>query len=186
MTKQPAESVDDRFLGDYLFHESPAQLAIVGFLPDVLLQAPPDGVEVLKLDALQDAEALAMQPQRPDQLVHRTLVLRIEVNHDRLALQLGRAIRAFPHRVLLHCRTSPDSASLSNEMFYAFGFRVLPVMQDENPGQGHTHWFEYRLSSYKSAPDWLNARFWANPERFDLLENPDEYCEESEDDDDLD
>jgi len=184
MTKQAAESVDDRFLGDYLFHESPAQVAIVGGLPDVLLQAPPAGVQVLKLEALQDAEALVMQPQTPSQSVCRTLVLRIDANHDDLALQLGRAIRAFPHRVLLHCRTSPASTSLSNEMFYAFGFRVLPVIQDENPGQDHTRWFEYRLSSYKSAPDWLNARFWANPERFDLLENPDDYCEESDDDQD--
>lgn len=178
---QQAEPADDRFLGDYLFHESPAQLAIVGSLPDALLDASPAGIEVLRFDTLLDAEAMAMTPQQSAQSGHRALVLKVEAGHGELALRLGRAVRAFPHRVLLHIHTPPNTPPPANETFYAFGFRVLPVMQDKSMQDGHTYWYEYRLSNYKSAPDWLNARFWANPERFDLLENPDEYCDEFDD-----
>ena len=178
---QPSEPANDRFLGDYLFDESPAQLAIVGQLPEALLDAPPAGIQVLKLNALHDAEALAMTPHQPLRLGHRALVLQVEANNDELALRLGRAIRAFPHRVLLHCHTPPDKPPPANETFYAFGFRSLPVMQDETGHDGHTHWYEYRLSDYKSAPDWLNARFWANPERFNLAEHSDDYYDEFDD-----
>lgn len=41
-------------------------------------------------------------------------------------------------------------------------------------------WFEYRMTTYKPAPDWLNARFWANPERYAISEDPDLYCDEEE------
>jgi len=30
--------------------------------------------------------------------------------------------------------------------------------------------YEYQLAEYKRVPDWLNAKYWANPERFDVLE----------------
>ena len=46
--------------------------------------------------------------------------------------------------------------------------------------------YEYRLRDYKQPPDWLNARFWANPARFDLDEESSDYedgTEEFEDDD---
>ena len=178
---EQAEPGMDRFLGDYLFNESPAQLVIVGQLADALLRSPPEGVQVQQFTALDDAAALAMSPHQSTQQAHRTLVLQIKPEHHDLSLYLGRAIRAFPHRVLLHCYTPPDTPALSNDTFYAFGFRALPVMQEEGAQQGHTYWYEYQLSDYKSAPDWLNARFWANPDRFDLIENPDEYCEEFDD-----
>jgi len=42
-------------------------------------------------------------------------------------------------------------------------------------------WFEYRMSQYKPAPEWLNARYWANPERFEVQEDPDGFCESSDD-----
>ena len=176
-----AEPADDRFLGDYLFNESPAQLVIVGQLSEGLLRSPPEGVQVLQFNAFDDAEALAMPPRQPTQQGHRTLVLQIKSDQHELTLRLGRAIRAFPHRVLLHCNTTPDTPPLTNDTFFAFGFKALPVMQDESVQGGHTQWYEYRLSDYKSAPDWLNARFWANPDRFDLTENPDEYCDEFDD-----
>ena len=175
---QQAEPVDDRFLGDYLFSESPAQLVIVGDVSEELLRSPAAGIQVLQCNALDDAEAVAVAPAQLTQTIHRTLILQIKPDHHELELHLGRAIRAFPHRVLLHCHISSDKTPFTDNTFFAFGFKSLHVMQDEGMCEGHTRWYEYRLSDYKSAPDWLNARFWANPDRFDLAENPDEYCDE--------
>ena len=31
--------------------------------------------------------------------------------------------------------------------------------------------FEFRLHDYKQRPDWLNARYWAHPERFDMTDH---------------
>lgn len=39
-------------------------------------------------------------------------------------------------------------------------------------------WFVYRLRDYKQPPSWLNARFWANPERYELDDESDIYCED--------
>jgi len=47
---------------------------------------------------------------------------------------------------------------------------------------GENRWYEYRLSHYKQAPDWLNARFWANPERFKLDDDPDVYFDPDDSD----
>lgn len=49
-----------------------------------------------------------------------------------------------------------------NEML-AFGL----VRVGRYPGTGHRLClYSFDLGSYKTRPDWLNARYWANPERF--------------------
>ena len=55
------------------------------------------------------------------------------------------------------------------ERFFAFGFRRAFVAIED--GTRHAL-HEYRLADYKQPPDWLNARYWANPERFGA--DPDE------------
>jgi len=96
---------------------------------------------------------------------------------------LGLAIRKFPWCVLAHCSLQ----GFADSRFFAFGFSALtiPIGMDSEDGHavaakdqessGSSRWYEYRLSEYKRAPDWLNARFWANPERFSLLDVNGEY-----------
>ena len=57
------------------------------------------------------------------------------------------------------------------------GFRKLQLEH-----QGTIRLFEYCLSEYKQPPDWLNARYWANPERYGLTGDHDSYSEDGEDD----
>lgn len=38
--------------------------------------------------------------------------------------------------------------------------------RDDGPGQQTLNLFTYDLHEYKQVPDWLNARFWANPENY--------------------
>lgn len=76
----------------------------------------------------------------------------------RIDQQLGTACRLFPMRLLVRVVAG---VSLAPADMFAFGFRCLAQIGDDSL-------YEYRLSDYKTPPDWLNARYWANPERFAL------------------
>lgn len=81
---------------------------------------------------------------------------------------LGAACRDFPARLLVEVQCGsgdPERALQAATRLYAFGFRRLGRSSDAGrPGI----WYEFSLRDYKAAPDWLNARYWAHPERFDL------------------
>lgn len=87
---------------------------------------------------------------------------------------LGTLCRLYPARLLLLVRTAEGVAP---ETLFAFGFRRLLAAPD-----AVLH--EYRLRDYKLPPDWLNARFWANPERFALDGDELDGAEEDEEDED--
>ena len=61
-------------------------------------------------------------------------------------------------RILLAVR--PDCA-LGEDMFRALGFVLSATGTPEK-----TRIYYYDLDTYKTVPDWLNARFWAHPERW--------------------
>jgi hypothetical protein len=86
-----------------------------------------------------------------------------------LSRQLGEACRQFPERLLVWQIHDEADERLPAEVFYAFGFRQLFSCLE---GRRHHVLHEYRLSEYKAPPDWLNSRYWANPERFNA--DPDE------------
>lgn len=87
-----------------------------------------------------------------------------------LAQKMGTAVRAFPNRLIIYT----NAQSVPDTLFFAFGFRKLDVV-DSGSASAQNRWYEYRLSHYKQSPDWLNARFWANPARFKLDEASDVY-----------
>ncbi|MBT9569223.1 MAG: hypothetical protein IV085_13105 [Thiobacillus sp.] len=55
----------------------------------------------------------------------------------------------------------PDGV-LDERAFRALGFTVRAV-----DTAGNMNVYDYDLDTYKSVPDWLNARYWANPERWE-------------------
>jgi len=80
---------------------------------------------------------------------------------------LGVACRTSPGLVLVeHSSSSCAAALLGDEQFFAFGFRRISQASEVSGLQ--QQWYAYSLRDYKQSPDWLNARFWAHPERFDL------------------
>lgn len=172
-------------LKDYIFEDSVASVFLVGAVFDQLLSSAQVDAKIERLKSLRDAEGVVASLRHGESA---TLVLDTSVLGQTVEESLGRALRSFPHRVLLHCVTASDDVLLSDNVFFAFGFRkVLHVppsaLPSDSPAemQGQEiRWFEYRLSSYKPAPDWLNARFWANPERYALQEDPDLYSDEEE------
>lgn len=102
-------------------------------------------------------------------------ILQLTGSGESLNQVLGGAARMFPDRLLvcLHSSVSSDNT------FFALGFRRLNVL---NPAAktSEARWYEYRLSSYKPSPDWLNAQFWANPNRFDVDEELDIYTDDED------
>jgi hypothetical protein len=105
-----------------------------------------------------------------------TAVMQLESNDSAVDSTLGKAVRMFPNRLLVCC----SDRTFADDQFFAFGFRRLDGLCESLASGEEPCWYEYRMSDYKSPPDWLNARFWANPERFDLPEEPDLYCDEEE------
>ncbi len=188
MKPNQPDKTPDRFLGDYLYSDVPAQLLVAGDLSAALLSRPVDGVSLHRFNTLAEAERHVSQHatiQLSQDAGPSTLVLQLNACEPHLEQRLGRAIRAFPHRVLVHCTHSADKATddtfINDDVFFAFGFRKLQLATDKVAGEPEsTRWFEFRLSQYKAAPDWLNARFWANPERFESDEDPDIYCDDDE------
>jgi len=80
---------------------------------------------------------------------------------------LGMACRTSPGLVLVeHTSTTSGSKLLGDEQFFAYGFRRMG--QNKEVSGLQQQWYVYSLRDYKQSPDWLNARFWAHPERFDL------------------
>jgi hypothetical protein len=45
-------------------------------------------------------------------------------------------------------------------------FRALGFMQSSTDPTDSMRIFHYDLDTYKTVPDWLNARYWAHPERW--------------------
>jgi len=62
-------------------------------------------------------------------------------------------------RVLI---AAQPSCALDDAAFLALGFTLSPA----EPAAG-VRLYYYDLDTYKTVPDWLNARFWANPERWE-------------------
>jgi hypothetical protein len=62
-------------------------------------------------------------------------------------------------RILLAVRSD---CALDKDMFIALGFTLSATDTTENV---RIHYYD--LDTYKTVPDWLNARYWAHPERWE-------------------
>ena len=103
-----------------------------------------------------DGSSLSMDVARKDAL------------RQDLEQTLGDACRLFPHQLLVQLQKLPRD--WTPDPLFAFGFRQLKTSVGSAV-------FEFRLSDYKAPPAWLNARFWANPERFEQTPDVDEFSD---------
>jgi len=148
-----------------------ARLVIAGELPVPVREALPPGCAVLDEAAARvalDAADARRDPHPPTAV----LILDGARPGDGTAQRLGTACRRFPGRVVAWQRdvlpAPPVHAPpLEATHFFAHGFRRLFAIEID--GMRHAV-YEYRLADYKRPPDWLNARFWANPERFGIAD----------------
>lgn len=180
-------SVPGQALGDYLLAQPLSWLVIVGSgsprisVPASVLEELPG---VSQVESLEECHAAVAQVAAPAALVYLDSAVR-----GSLQITLGKAVRLFPGRLVVCLEsTEPDDPT-----FFSFGFRRLSLHAGDTdragtPGATATaqsvRLFEFSLSDYKLPPDWLNARYWANPERFDNDQYPDIHIQEYEEGDD--
>lgn len=169
------------YLADYLAPDQPDRIIIIGGGADRLFKLHTDTRFALThhFQTLDHCEARLSLPSVADSDVPEIQVTLLHADETGAALEqlLGRAVRLFPQRLI----TYTDSLSLPDAAFYAFGFRKL-TMASSDLSAVSLRWFEYQLRDYKRPPAWLNARYWANPERFDLDEVSGVYNEEDDTD----
>ena len=122
--------------------------------------------------ALDESARLLIHAMDPAIAVHRydqqspapcALVLGIDVLNTLDADQARHLISqsrlyAAPRILLAASSTCP----LDVDAFRALGFMLLATDTPIN-----MRVFHYDLDSYKTVPDWLNARYWAHPERWE-------------------
>ncbi len=167
----------EKQLVEYLLSTQPACLTIVGHQEQAKrwASAGTDGTaQVQQFDTLAECHAASDAATGEPSEGPSVALLHLH-DDDRLqgdgalATKLGKAVRRFPERLVV----SIDSTEPADTAFFAFGFRKLQLVE-----QGSIRLFEYCLSDYKQPPDWLNARFWANPGRFENDEDSDIYSED--------
>lgn len=113
----------------------------------------------LASEALTEA---TVQPQENSSTQRYDLALGIDALDGLGAQQaehlINRARLYIAPRILLVARAD---CALTEEMFIALGFMLSATDTTENV---RIHYYD--LDTYKTVPDWLNARHWANPERW--------------------
>jgi len=110
-------------------------------------------------DALPATPLLPPMPQPPSPCALALGIDALDGLDADAARQLIGRTRLFvaPHIILV----VPTGCVLDEAMFRALGFTLCAT--DVAAGM-RIH--EYDIETYKSVPDWLNSRFWANPERW--------------------
>jgi len=164
--------VNDRTLVTQLLSGEPAKVALVG--------KPVFRLNAMLVERLVDGSFPTPAPQvtqydHIDQFIDTeagvspkcALCLHLSSDAENPETVLGVACRASPGLVVVeHSSSSPATALYGDEQFFAFGFRRIG--QSSEVSELQQRWYVYSLRDYKRSPDWLNARFWAHPERFDL------------------
>ncbi len=179
MTQNTQPDAPIPLLTDYLLAESPAYIALIGSR-DLALQWPvtvENGPSMIAADSIEQADLALRERDDGGDAAFESCVALLELTapSDDIELLLGRAVRLFSTQLIAYTR----STTLPDSVLFAFGFRKLEVV-GLSSGEDALRWFEYRLSHYKQPPDWLNARFWANPERFDTNDDDDMYDDSDE------
>ena len=120
-------------------------------------------------DCRQDAWPADWQHCPPAQLVdlpfqqrYDLAVLQVSGELDTLAVTQGLTrLRDLLARRVLVVVTEPALTDIPTQL-RALGFSQLVDVQADQPWQI----WQFNILAYKQVPDWLNAKFWANPENF--------------------
>lgn len=163
--------MDDLELAKRLLESDPKMVALVGkpmFRLSSMLRDPANACSVPQVTEDLKIDNYAHTFRGTDrQISDCVLCMDLPSNSANPQTQLGLACRTSPRLVLVeHSQDQITAELLPDEQFFAFGFRRIGNSTDISGLQ--THWYAYSLRDYKQSPKWLNARFWAHPERFDL------------------
>lgn len=139
----------------------PVTVTLIGDCPEIdwgsLSADDAPATEITRLDPETAAETLRRMPAQDLVMVGKTL----EALEQRRGEQLLAGLRDLhARRVLLRLQRA---GRWRHADVMAFGFTRLADL----PGEPPVSYYGFDLYSYKVTPDWLNAKYWANPELFD-------------------
>ncbi len=133
----------------------------------LLREAKPASLCALDPAALDLARAalpdLTIQRYREPEPPRCTLALGVDALDGLAASAIGQLVsrvRTYSAQRLL--LVAHPGCALDEAGFRALGFVVSLVDAD-----AETRVYDYDIGTYKTVPDWLNARFWAHPERWE-------------------
>ena len=101
---------------------------------------------------------------------NRLMTERFEAHYDLAALDLSEgplnqaAVQLVTRLRDLLAKRVVISAR-AEDTLYGLGFYEMDLEQEEADPKKLRYW-QYNIHDYKQVPDWLNARFWANPQNF--------------------
>lgn len=90
---------------------------------------------------------------------------------EHLPLDEGRQILAALrdiHAEIVYVHAPLDDHHWHHRGFLELGYRQIEAYEDSGTKSGL---FYFDIYQYKLTPDWLNSKFWANPERWDQWED---------------
>ncbi|MBX7271347.1 MULTISPECIES: DUF6231 family protein [Stutzerimonas stutzeri subgroup] len=160
MTENPVVHTPQQALAAMLEHYAPSHLLHVGRSDQPALAAYAECHPEFQLDRA-DAAPLSEQLafQRYDLALFVDCLEHMPKRNGLELLGSVRNLNASRMAVLVDL----DASEWQTTDFYALALQVSERFQRD--GQTLTL-FTYDLLQYKQVPDWLNARFWANPENF--------------------
>ncbi len=160
MTENPVPHTPQQALAAMLDHYAPRHILHVGRSDQPALAAYAETHPEYQLDRAETAplpEKLALQ--RYDLALFVDCLEHLPKRNGLELLGSVRNLNASRMAVLVDL----DASGWKTTDFYALALQVSERFQRD--GQTLTL-FTYDLLQYKQVPDWLNARFWANPEMF--------------------
>lgn len=164
--------MNDHTLSTQLLGAQPSNVVLVGEpifrLKSTLVELLADGSSSAPAPQISQFDDINKVDGADDGISHKcALALHLPSDASSPETLLGIACRTSPGLVLVeHTSTGSGLKLLGDEQFFAYGFRRLG--QNTEVSGLQQRWYTYSLRDYKQSPDWLNARFWAHPERFDL------------------
>lgn len=136
-------------------------LAVGGLARALVAPAADDGVELTTLPAAGAERMLSDHGPQDIALIAGGL----EALTPRGAAQLLSQLRdLYASWVIVITDRDAPPEGLSRHDLVGLGFSLLgDAIHDTQP----VHVYEFDMATYKTTPDWLNSRYWANPELWD-------------------
>lgn len=151
---------------DYLLEQiRPRRLAAVGATARQLLAGYAAGHAERELHPLDPATAVSVLPEvGPVDFAFVTETLP-QLAAAEAEVLLSRLRDIYARRILvgLEHTTAPHGGIGHREMI-GYGFTSLGLFEGTG---GKLELFEFDIATYKTTPEWLNSRNWANPDLFD-------------------
>ncbi|MBA1147173.1 hypothetical protein H0Z60_08870 [Ectothiorhodospiraceae bacterium WFHF3C12] len=140
----------------------PRRLLAVGSLArDLVAPGIADATELTTIPAAGAEKALAEKGHQDMAVIAGELN---ELTPHGAAQMLSQLRDLYAAWVIVVTDRDAPPAGLTRKDLVGLGFSLLgDAMHGDNP----VHVYEFDMATYKTTPDWLNSRYWANPELWD-------------------